>query len=205
MFHRLWVCDGPVVIAPAYLKTNRRQAELAEDHGTSQSTVSRAITGITPCLKNVLAEFMPTADELDPQSRYMVDGSPLSCWSWRSDSDLHSGKRKTIGMNVQFACTLEGELAWTSDPLPDSRHDSHCLRASGALGEFSADKWIGNKGYIGLGVITHQKPTNRQLPAGSRTSTRRSTKSYTSSSEPSRTSNLARDPHGPPSSTRCLY
>src|SRR3712207_8746077 len=32
-----------VVIALTYLKTNRRQAELAEDHGTSQSTISRAI------------------------------------------------------------------------------------------------------------------------------------------------------------------
>jgi hypothetical protein len=57
---------GSVVIALAYLKTNRRQAELAEDHGTSQSTISRAIKGITASVARALAEFVPTADELDP-------------------------------------------------------------------------------------------------------------------------------------------
>lgn len=153
-----------VVIALSYLKTNRREAELAEDHGTSQSTISRAITGITPWLKTVLAEFVPTAEELDPQEQYVVDGSLLPCWSWRSDPDLYSGIRKTTGMNVQFACTLDGELAWISDPLPGSRHDSHCLRESGVLDGFPAHSWIGDKGYLGLGMITpYRKPADRDL------------------------------------------
>lgn len=77
-----------VVIALTYLKTNRREAELAEDHGTSQSTISRAITGITPWLHKVLAEFVPTADELDPQGQYVFDGSLLPCWSWRRKPKL---------------------------------------------------------------------------------------------------------------------
>jgi len=88
---------GSVIVALTYLKTNRRQAELAEDHGTSQSTISRAITGITPSLARVLAEFVPTADELDLKQQYIVDGSLLPCWSWRSDPDLYSGKHKTTG------------------------------------------------------------------------------------------------------------
>src|SRR3712207_3821243 len=83
-----------VVIALTYLKTNRREAELAEDHGTSQPTISRAITRITPWLKTVLAEFVPTAEELDLQDQYVVEGSLLPCWSWRSDPDLYSGKHK---------------------------------------------------------------------------------------------------------------
>jgi DDE superfamily endonuclease len=153
-----------VVIALTYLKTNRREAELAEDHGTSQPTISRAITGITPCLKTVLAEFVPTAEELDPQDQYVVDGSLLPCWSWRSDPDLYSGKHKTTGINVQFACTLDGHLAWISDPLPGSRHDSHCLRESGVLDEFPIHGWIGDKGYLGLGMITpYRKPPHRDL------------------------------------------
>jgi len=153
-----------VVIALTYLKTNRREAELAEDHGTSQSTISRAITGTTPWLKTVLTEFVPTAEDLDPGDQYVVDGSLLPCWSWRSDPDLYSGKRKTTGMNVQFACTLDGELAWVSDPLPGSRHDSHCLRESGALDGFPAQSWIGDKGYLGLGMMTpYRKPTDRDL------------------------------------------
>src|SRR5215207_7428136 len=131
-----------VVIALTYLKTNRREAELAEDHETSQSTISRAITGITPWLKTVLTEFVPTAEELNPSSQYVVDGSLLPCWSWRANPELYSGKRKTTGMNVQLACTLEGKLAWISDPLPGSRHDAHCLRESGVLDEFPTRSWI---------------------------------------------------------------
>ena len=30
-------------------------------------------------------------------------------------------------MNVQVACTLAGELAWISDAIDGSRHDSYCL------------------------------------------------------------------------------
>jgi hypothetical protein len=153
-----------VVIALTYVKTNRREAELAEDHGTSQSTISRAITGITPWLKTVLAEFVPTADELNPSRQYVVDGSLLPCWSWRSNKELYSGKHKTTGMNVQFACTLEGELTWISDPLPGSRHDCYCLRESGALNGFPPRSWIGDKGYIGLGMLTpFRKPAHRDL------------------------------------------
>jgi hypothetical protein len=153
-----------VVIALTYLKTNRRQAELAEDHGTSQSTISRAITGTTPSVARVLAEFVPTADELDPKRQYVVDGSLLPCWSWRSNPELLSGKHKTTGMNVQFACTQEGELSWISDPLPGSRHDAHCIRESGALDGFPTHGWISDKGYIGLGMITpFRKPAHRDL------------------------------------------
>jgi hypothetical protein len=124
------------VIAWTYLTTHRRQAELAQDHGPSPSTISRARTGITPSVARVLTEFVPTADEVDLTRQYVVEGSVLPCWSWRSDPDLYLGKHKTTGMNVQFACTQEGELAWISDPLPGSRHDSHCLRESGALDGF---------------------------------------------------------------------
>lgn len=153
-----------IVIALTYLKTNRREAELAEDHGTSQSTISRAITATTPSIARVLAEFVPTAEELDLEHQYVVDGSLLPCWSWRSDPDLYSGKHKTSGMNLQFACTIDGELAWISDPLPGSRHDSHCLRESGALDGFPVHSWIGDKGYLGLGMITpYRKPAHRDL------------------------------------------
>jgi hypothetical protein len=83
-----------VVIALTYLKTNCRAAELAEDHGTSQSTISRAITEITPWLKTVLTEFVPTAEDLDLDDQYVVDGSLLPCWSWRSDPDLYSANAR---------------------------------------------------------------------------------------------------------------
>ena len=96
-----------VVIALTYMRRNRVQVELAETYDVSQSTISRAITGITPLLGKLLRKYVPTADELDNQKRYVVDGTLLPCWSWAGHPELYSGKHKTTGMNVQVACTLD--------------------------------------------------------------------------------------------------
>ena len=36
-------------------------------------------------------------------------------------------------MNVQVVSTLEGRLAWISDPVDGARHDVYCLDVSGVL------------------------------------------------------------------------
>src|SRR5690349_3670340 len=46
-----------VVITLTYLRRNRVQWELAETYGVSQSTISRAITSITPLLARALARY----------------------------------------------------------------------------------------------------------------------------------------------------
>jgi hypothetical protein len=153
-----------VVVALTYLRRNRVQAELAETFGVSQSTVSRAITGMTPLLCQVLEGYVPTADELDGRTQFIVDGTLLPCWSWASNPELYSGKHKTTGMNVQVACTLDGSLAWISDPIEGSRHDTHCLRESGVLLTLDPGSWIGDKGYVGNEMITPiKKPAHRNL------------------------------------------
>jgi hypothetical protein len=111
-----------LVVTLTYLRRNRVQVELAETYGVSQSTISRAITAVTPLLGEVLKPYVPTADELDGQTQYIVDGTLLPCWSWAAHPQLYSGKHKTTGMNVQLACTLTGHLAWISDPVDGSRH-----------------------------------------------------------------------------------
>ena len=143
-----------VVITLTYLRRNRVQWELAETYGVSQSTVSRAITAITPLLARALARHVPIAEELRPGRQYIVDGTLLPCWSWASDPGLYSGKHKTTGMNVQVVCTLEGELVWISDPVAGARHDVYCLDQSGALDGLTPDAWTGDKGYVGRGVVT---------------------------------------------------
>ena len=65
-----------------YMRRNRVQAEIAETYGVSQPTISRAISAITPLLMNVLLDFVPTADDLDSTTCYIVDGTLLPCWSW---------------------------------------------------------------------------------------------------------------------------
>jgi hypothetical protein len=143
-----------VVVALTYMRRNRVQAELAETYGVSQPTISRAITGLTPLLGQVLRDYVPTADELDGQTQYIVDGTLVPCWSWASHPELYSGKHKTTGMNLQVACTLDGELAWISDAVDGRRHDNHCLNESGVIRTFDPSNWIGDKGYVGNDMIT---------------------------------------------------
>jgi hypothetical protein len=64
-----------VVVTLTYLRRNRVQAEIGEEFGVSQSTISRAITTITPLLDKTLRLFVPTADELDDKTQYVVDGT----------------------------------------------------------------------------------------------------------------------------------
>jgi DDE superfamily endonuclease/Helix-turn-helix of DDE superfamily endonuclease len=153
-----------VVVTLTYLRRNRVQAEIAEAFEVSQSTISRAIDAMTGLIERVLRRYVPTADELDDRTQYLVDGTLLPCWSWADHRELYSGKHHTTGLNVQVAGTLDGELAWISDPIAGSRHDTYCLRESGALTSDSAPHWTGDKGYVGTGMATPiKKPAHRDL------------------------------------------
>jgi hypothetical protein len=153
-----------VTVALTYMRRNRVQAELAETFEVSQPTISRAVTGLTPVLGAVLAGYVPVAEDLDERVQYVVDGTLLPCWSWASCPGLYSGKHKTTGMNVQVACTLSGRLAWVSDAVEGSRHDSHCLNKSGVLVTLDPTRWVGDKGYVGNDMLTPiKKPRYREL------------------------------------------
>jgi len=84
-------------------------------------------------INQALRKFVPTADDLEEHTQYVVDGTLLPCWSWADPPELYSGKYKTTGMNVQIACTLDGTLSWISDPIEGRRHDTYCLSESGVL------------------------------------------------------------------------
>ena len=147
-----------------YMRHNRTQAEIGDSLGVSQPTVSRAISAITPLIPESVSEFVPTADDLDPDARYILDGTLLPCWSWAGRKELYSGKHKTTGMNVQVACTIYGKLAWISDPVDGSRHDNYCQEESGVLLMMDPKNWIGDKGYIGNNMITpFRKPAGGEL------------------------------------------
>lgn len=147
-----------------YMRHNRTQAEIGESFGVSQPTVSRAISSITPLIPEAVREFVPTADDLDPDAQYILDGTLLPCWSWSERKELYSGKHKTTGMNVQVACTIYGKLAWISDAIDGSRHDNYCREESGVLLTMNPKNWIGDKGYIGNHMITpYRKPPGGEL------------------------------------------
>jgi DDE superfamily endonuclease len=153
-----------VVVAVTYLRRNRVQAEIGESFKVSQPTISRAVTGLTEVIGRALAEYVPVAEDLDPSTQYIVDGTLLPCWSWHDQRQLYSGKHKTTGLNVQVVCDLRGRLAWISDPVDGCRHDSAALKMSGVLDTLEPANWMGDKGYLGKGMITPiRKPACRKL------------------------------------------
>lgn len=153
-----------VVVALTYLRRNRVQAEIAEAFDVSQSTISRAVTALTPLLGVVTSDWVPVAEDLDVRRQHIVDGTLLPCWSWTGHRELYSGKRKTTGLSVQVACRLDGSLAWISDAIEGSRHDTFALKQSGVLITMDPQLWIGDKGYVGNDMLTPiKKPAHRAL------------------------------------------
>ena len=171
----LFLC---VRLTLTYLRHNPCQELLAEAYNVSQATVSRVISAYTPLIAQALQASVPTVEDLDPTAQLVIDGTLLECWSWADHPELYSGKHKTTGLNVQVACTLSGTLAWVSDPQDGCTHDAQALRRSGLLDVPATDlpdgapppKHIGDKGYIGLGMITpKRKPPHLSLHPDDRT------------------------------------
>lgn len=151
-----------VKLAVMALRHNLTQEVLAETFDISQPTACRIISAYTSLIAHALGEAVPTVEDLDPTTTLIIDGTVLKTWDWKDTPGLFSGKYRTTGLNVQVACTLTGAIAWVSDPLPASVHDAAALRASGLLDVPPQDlpdgqvppTHIGDKGYIGLGMIT---------------------------------------------------
>ncbi|HEY4152599.1 MAG TPA: transposase family protein [Pseudolysinimonas sp.] len=153
-----------VIVALTYMRTNLTQAQIGEFYGVSQPTISRAVSVITPLITEATDDFVPTADDLDPEAQYIIDGTLLPCWSWKSRKELYSGKHKTTGLNLQVACTIYGKLAWISDPITGNHHDNYCLGESDVLTGMDPKNWMGDKGYIGNDMLTpFKKPAGGEL------------------------------------------
>ena len=84
-----------------YLRRNRVQAELAESHSVSQSTISRAITAVTDLLADCLAEERPPLGQVPKDTALLIDGTLLPCWRWKAEKAIFSGKHRHSGVNVQ--------------------------------------------------------------------------------------------------------
>jgi len=147
------------------LRHNPTQELLADIHTVSQSTISRVVAVYTPLIADLLQAWIPQVEDLDPNpTAHSIDGTLVSCWSWSKRPELYSGKHHTTGVNLQVACTLAGHLAWVSPPLPGSVHDAKAIKESGFLTTLDSQSHIGDKGYIGLGMITPtRKPAHGEF------------------------------------------
>ena len=147
------------------LRHNLTQELLADIHMVSQATISRVVAVYTPLIAEALQARVPSVEDPRPRppihhrqhsgALLVMARAPLGC---------DSGKHHTTGVNLQVACTLAGHLAWISPPLPGSVHDAKAIKESGFLEALDATMHIGDKGYVGLGMITPvKKPVYGEL------------------------------------------
>ena len=148
-----------------YLRQNIVQAVIGEILGVSQPTVSRAIKALTEALSRTPVVLLLTAEEVPRDCDYVVDGTLLPCPDWRRRRDLWSVKHRRAGMNDPDPGPARRKVrVGPGGPYPGSMHDVAALDASGLLEGMDPSGWIGDKGYVGRGMITpHKKPPNGEL------------------------------------------
>ncbi|HEY5356315.1 MAG TPA: transposase family protein [Streptosporangiaceae bacterium] len=146
-----------IIVSSGYARQNIIEDVWAEIFDTSQPTISRIITKITPLIEKATAEFRLAAGEARAAARgqtVLVDGFLAPCWSWREAPDLWPGKHKT-GFNSQVVSNLAGDVIFVSEPVTGHNHDMTALSETETTeviaAAFSA---IGDKGYQGSGYIT---------------------------------------------------
>ena len=83
-----------IIVSSGYTRQNIIEDVWAEIFDTSQPTISRIITRITPLIEKATAEFRPDAECAKAAARgqtVLVDGFLAPCWSWRGAPGLWSG------------------------------------------------------------------------------------------------------------------
>jgi DDE superfamily endonuclease len=147
-----------VTVACCYLRRNLAQAAIAELFGISQPSVSRIIATLEGPIEAVLAEYVPTVEDLPEQLVFCFDGTLAPCWSYQGHPELYSGKHRTTGHNHQVAANaVTGKVAWISDPLPGSTHDKAAFDHHRIAEHVDPARVIADKGYQGTGAITPRK------------------------------------------------
>jgi hypothetical protein len=144
-----------------YIRQNATQESIGDMRDTSQPTISRYIKALTPVVRGVLEEFVPSAEdaiEIVEGRVVLVDGTLTPCWSYEEHQELWNKKHKRTGFNAQLISLLDGGAVWISDPLPGKTHDAKAYEDTGAADIVKkAGGGFGDKGYQGSGLVTPKK------------------------------------------------
>jgi hypothetical protein len=143
-----------VAMVVCLLRKNGTQDFVGAVFGVSQPTVSRRWDLLRPVIGDVLAEVIPTPQEVIGRGTVLVDGTVCPTWDWHDVPELYSAKVGFPGMNLQVAATLDGDLVAVGPvPVHGARHDAHAFAASG-LADLLADcPTVADLGYIGVDGI----------------------------------------------------
>lgn len=161
-----------VVVVLFYLRRNNSQAVEAELFGCSQPTVSRYLTVLEQVIGRCLEALEAEAAADRAHSTLIVDGFLVPTGERAQTKGLFSGKRHACGVNVQAVADLRGHLVDFGEPMLGSMHDARAFTESGIAKRYAAHAepggpgLIGDKGYVGCGIITPvKKPYYRPLTA----------------------------------------
>jgi DDE superfamily endonuclease len=150
-----------VEVTCMYLRQNATQEFIGDMRDASQPTISRYVAKLTPIVKAVLEEFVPSAEDAIEVVRgkvVLVDGTLTPCWSYEEHQELWNKKHGTTGFNVQLMSMLDGTAVWISDPLDGKTHDAKAFKDTGAAGIVEqAGGGFGDKGYQGTCLVTPKK------------------------------------------------
>ena len=148
-----------VVLVIHLLRRNPVQAVAAGFFGVAQSTVSRRWDLLRPAIAEVVANLVPAPRALIRTGTALVDGTVRPTWDWRHRNDLYSVKAGYAGMNVQIACSTDGDLAAIGPvPVPGSRHDAHAYAASGLKDLMDGIHQLADSATSGSRASTWTKP-----------------------------------------------
>ena len=122
----------------------------------------RAIKAITAAIARTLTVLLLTAQEVPEDCDYVVDGLLFPCLDWRGHRDLWSVKHKRVGMNDPDPGSARRKVRVGSGPPIRGPCTTWPHQApSGLLEGMDPSGWIGDKGYVGRGMIApHKKPPN---------------------------------------------
>lgn len=143
-----------VVLVIHLMRRNPVQAVAGEFFGVSQATVSRRWDLLRPIIATVLCDLIPHPRAVIRHGTALVDGSICPTWDWKEPGGLFSKKAGYPGMNVQIACTMDGELAAIGPaPIPGARHDAYAYAASGLKNLMDGIHQLADLGYVGVDGI----------------------------------------------------
>jgi len=157
-----------VVLVIHLLRRNPVQAVAAAFFGVSQATVSRRWDLLRPVIAHALADLVPAPRTYIRGGTALVDGTVCPTWDWNHRDDLYSVKAGYAGMNVQIACSMDGDLAAIGPvPIPGARHDAYAYAASGLKDLMDGIHQLADLGYVGvegIDIVPHKRRPKRNLP-----------------------------------------
>ena len=151
-----------------YLRRNQVQESVGEFYDVSQSTISRAISVLTPLVRAATAAHVPDDAQIAAALAdriVLVDGTLAPVWSWRGHRGLYSGKHRRTGFNLQVVADAHGRLIAVRGPVEGRAHDLRALRECGLPALLAGAGYVfADLGYRGTGYfIPRRKPVGGQL------------------------------------------